>query len=108
MQMTLGEYDEGYGAQLLCPACGCNNIHHDKVEIFENMEGAPTRLHVTVQSELVEMDTSLKGNPSRDRNGLIIYFWCEDCPKKSILSLAQHKGLTFIDVDILKHQSTPR
>ena len=34
MQPLFGQYDEGYGAELLCPDCGGNYLHHERVEVF--------------------------------------------------------------------------
>jgi hypothetical protein len=33
------EHQQGFGAGLECPACGSNDLHHDRVEIFECGEG---------------------------------------------------------------------
>jgi hypothetical protein len=44
------------------------------------------------------MDTNLTGNPSVRRHGFKVYFWCEACPAKSVLSVSQHKGVTEVDI----------
>lgn len=94
---TFSEYQEGYGAELVCPSCGFNFLHHDKVEVFERNEDAPNGVHVTIEESKATVDTSLQGNPSSRRHGLKIYFWCEGCEAKPVLSISQHKGNTYVD-----------
>lgn len=91
MQLKFGDYNEGSGAELLCPKCGFNYLHHDSVEVFDCGEDATNGVHVTVSDGIAKMDTSLTGNPSRRRHGLNIYLWCEGCSAKSVLSVSQHK-----------------
>lgn len=90
-------YEEGYGAELKCPSCGFNYLHHNKVEIFECGEDAKQGVHVTVADGAATMDTDLSANPSMRRHGLKIEFWCEGCKAKPVLFVAQHKGNTVID-----------
>ena len=33
MTTKFGEYEDGFGAELLCPSCGFNYLHHDRVEV---------------------------------------------------------------------------
>jgi len=97
MQPKFDAYEQGFGAELLCPNCGFNYLHHDQVEIFERNEDALSGLHVVVDDGRLSTDTSLSGNPSSRRHGLNIRFWCEGCKAISILSIAQHKGNTLVD-----------
>ena len=96
-----------------CPHCGGNNLHHADVSVF-NPDGygdewnektqstdrkAYTRVtHVmsdnTITSARVHAEAT--NNPSRDRNGLLVEFWCEGCEEKPMLAIVQHKGVTFI------------
>lgn len=99
MQLSFGDYNESYGAELLCPNCGFNYLHHDKVEVFECGEDANHGVHVTIADGKSVMDTSLIGNPSRRRHGLNIHLWCEGCSAKSVLSISQHKGVTLVDLN---------
>jgi len=94
-----GEYHESYGAELACPSCGFNYLHHDKVEVFECEEDAAQGIHVTIADAKATFDTSLEGNPSARRHGLKIYFWCEGCKAKPVLSIIQHKGNTYVDFE---------
>lgn len=99
MQPKYGEYEEGWGSELLCPACDEQWTHHDRVEIFERKEDAETGVHVcvTADSDKAVVDENLDGNPSSRRNGLCVRFWCETCGAISLLSIAQHKGTTYVD-----------
>lgn len=88
----------GWGWELLCPCCGQENLHHEKIEVFERCEDAESGLRVTVTGN-IEIDRNLTGNPSCRRHGLKIFFWCENCKAKSVLSVSQHKGKTCVDFD---------
>lgn len=94
-----GDFYEGDGAELLCPSCGFNYLHHDKVEVFECEEDATHGVHVTVAQAKATFDISLEGNPSARRHGLKVYFWCEGCKAKPVLSISQHKGNTYVDFE---------
>lgn len=98
MQVKLDNYEDGWGAELLCPNCGFNYLHHDRVEIFERSEDATLGLLVTVAEGKVTMETSLSGNPSSRRNGLTVHFWCEGCKATPVLTIAQHKGNTIVNI----------
>lgn len=96
-----------------CPDCGGNNLHQSHVSIFntdgmfpewddsrgEYVNKVKTRVtHVmadnTISSARVPPEHT--NNPSRDRNGMLIEFWCEGCDNKPTLAIFQHKGTTFI------------
>jgi len=97
MQPTFEQYIEDFGALLECPSCGGNHLHHEKVEIFERAEDRDNGIHISVADGAATVDASLKGNPSSRRHGLSIHFTCEHCPAISILTIAQHKGNTWVD-----------
>lgn len=101
MTPKFGEYQQGFGAELECPACGSNYLHHDRVEIFECGEDATSGVHVAVEGGKATVDTALEGNPSARRHGLKIFFWCEGCEAKPVLSVSQHKGNTYVDFEPL-------
>ena len=88
---------EGSGALLECPACHGNHLHHNKVEVFDRAEDQDGGLHVSVASGKVVEDSDLSGNPSKRRHGLSIHFTCEHCPATPVLSVAQHKGNTWVN-----------
>lgn len=89
---------------LNCPGCGSDNLHHERVDVFERCEDAERGLHVTVSGidnpicspALVSIGDSLDGNPSARRQGLTIRFWCEQCDLRPVLSISQHKGTTYM------------
>lgn len=91
------DYQDSYGADLLCPACGFTYLHHTSVEIFERSEDAENGVHITVEGGKATVDNSLKGNPSSRRHGLRIRFSCEGCEATPVLTIKQHKGKTAVD-----------
>jgi hypothetical protein len=97
MALTLGDYLEGSGALLECPACGGDYLNHVKIEIFEREEDANTGIHVSVTNDQITTDKDLVGNPSKRRHGLYICFKCEHCSATPVLTIAQHKGNTWVD-----------
>ena len=86
----------GSDAVLLCPGCGGDYLHHDRVEVFERKEDAETGLRVVVSAETVQADSDISANPSWRRHGFVIHFFCEHCQGWSSLSFAQHKGQTIV------------
>ena len=99
MEPTFQSYVEGAGAELKCPSCNSNALHHEKVEVFDREDDETEGLHVVVSDGKVTTDSNLAGNPSRRRNGLSISFWCEDCNVKPVMEIVQHKGSTFINFE---------
>lgn len=102
--MKLGELNVGE-ANLQCPACGGDYLHHHKVEVFDRKPDAEVGLHVVVEGEGATVDTDIQGNPSSRRHGLMIHFWCETCDNRSVLSVVQHKGTTFLSLDVKAKKS---
>jgi hypothetical protein len=92
-------YANGYEAELQCPKCDGSNLHHERVEVFECGEDAKTGVHVVVANGKATVDTSLDGNPSARRHGLRIHFSCETCDAQPVMSVAQHKGSTYFDIE---------
>jgi hypothetical protein len=92
-------YQKCFGTELLCPSCGFNYLHHNRVEVFECGEDAKQGVHVTVEDGKATMVTSLEGNPSARRHGLKIHSWCEGCKAKPVLALHQHKGNTYVEFE---------
>jgi len=97
MQPSFSVYHEGYGAELVCPSCGGNCLHHDRIDIFERGEDQDQGIHVLVAEGQGTFNTDLAGNPSARRDGLSIHFWCEDCSAKPVLTIAQHKCNAFVN-----------
>jgi hypothetical protein len=92
---------ENYDSQLKCAHCGSEYVHQEQVEVFVRLkEDDQVGLHVTVkggQDAVLEIDHSMKGNPSARRQGVAIRLWCEACDKRSTFEVVQHKGNTFIE-----------
>lgn len=97
MQPAFNPPGNGYDAELLCPNCKGSFLRHDRVEVFERDEDQEAGVHVVVENGKAIIDQSLTGNPSDRRHGLSIHFECEGCSTKSVLTISQHKGNTFVD-----------
>jgi len=91
------------GDVLLCPLCRSEWLHHGPVAVFEReggKEDAPRTLKTRIAGRLTNcsiIKSEISGNPSCRRNGITVTFWCEGCRGYSDLTLAQHKGQTFIE-----------
>jgi len=77
--------------------CGCENLHHERVTIFNRTEDED-RVRVAetdgVNCVMSIQDNDKSENPSSRRDGLIINTWCESgCQER--LAIYQHKGATF-------------
>lgn len=83
-------------SKLKCPSCGDTYLHQYEVEVFvREAENAEQGLHTTVNyDDGVCVDESTDNNPSGQRDGIMIRFWCELCEgdNKHTLCIAQHKG----------------
>jgi hypothetical protein len=86
---------------LVCPRCHDSHsyLHHGKVTVYDRREGAPrlTKIEVLNGAALIKrVDSDGSGNPSTRRDGLAIHFECEICGLSSELTIAQHKGQTWL------------
>ena len=97
--------DTGDSADLICPRCGGDYLHHQSVVMFDRAEDdeLATRSIVSGSKMILDIVNSKDaGNPSRRRGGLVIQFCCEHCEAKDgptqiiELTIAQHKGSTEI------------
>jgi hypothetical protein len=93
-RLTYGEH----GVGLVCPGCGCSNLHHDQVDVYaRDAEDSPTGYHATVTAGAgLRLLNNMTDNPSSRRDGLRVLFWCEQCPALSELTIVQHKGTTYL------------
>lgn len=86
---------------LCCPSCEQPNLHHGKIEIFNRHCEDDTRgEHISVDEGEMTLNKNMKGNPSSRRNGIRIWFDCEHCVNRCALTIAQHKGNTFLNMEI--------
>ena len=95
-----------------CPYCKGNNLHQSDVSVYN---GANSRIeykpnggneyfpqtqvtHVLASGTVTTttVDANATSNPSPERQGMTIDFWCETCENKPILAIFQHKGITFM------------
>ena len=56
----------------------------------------PAEYKRVIAEAKVKIDDQLTGNPSSRRHGFKVYFNCEGCSVRSILSFSQHKGTTYV------------
>jgi len=90
-----------------CPSCGGNYLRHQGVFYYNRLEDeengdfvALYRITENNQSVLncsYKSNTSMASCPSPRRDGMEIFFTCEDCSANSSLAIIQHKGQTFIE-----------
>lgn len=100
--------------ELLCPCCGENYLHQSTVEVYSrDTEDAPSRATIVVMEAgdpfcEPKVPTRTRGNPSSRRQGLRIGFWCETCDKQPSLTIAQHKGVTYVAWEVPHGDDPPR
>ena len=87
------KYEDG----LICPKCGCDNLHQNEVSVFwrkqeDSAECASIGSSVLQTNYFVDPGR----NPSPRRDGLLIKFYCEQCDADPELAIYQHKGTTYI------------
>ncbi|MBN2759810.1 MAG: hypothetical protein JXQ79_04865 [Rhodobacteraceae bacterium] len=83
---------------LHCPSCDGVYLHQGRVEVFNRAEDADEGTHV-VDTDTVQADRNLAGNPSNRRQGLKMNFFCETCHADVWLLIYQHKGNTFVRME---------
>lgn len=88
-----------YGTAVNCPHCGDIYMHHDVIDVFTRTdEDSASGSHVVVDGHTTTLTTDLSSNPSLRRDGIKIHMWCECCLGRSVMTIVQHKGITFVDV----------
>jgi hypothetical protein len=91
---------------LICPNCGENFLHHEKVEVFARRQeagdlGDGGGVHVTVENGQALISKNMTENPSPRRDGISIEFSCENCPHRSRMTIIQHKGSTYLEFELV-------
>ena len=98
MQPKCSPPQGGLPEVLLCPSCGFDHLHHGRVEVFEREgEDKEKGVHVLVDRGSAVIDQNMSGNPSSRRDGLRVEFGCEGCSAQLVLTIAQHKGQTYLE-----------
>lgn len=102
--MTSSEFipchDNGGDPLMLCPGCGFECTHLDRVEITTGAgqritlvaDGEDERTHVDVRYQL---DKSV-GFPEQRRHTITLVGTCEGCDTRYSFIFRQHKGGTFV------------
>lgn len=100
-EVSLGA-DQGIGSLLRCPRCGdvrTDCLHHEDVQVFDRGEDDTiTDVVAQVDGRLFvgKVPSEWVPNPSSRRTGLRVSFRCEECGDGLWLTIAQHKGSTFL------------
>jgi hypothetical protein len=89
------------GNKLKCPHCGDTFLHHVRVDVHAR----PREDGETVTTSILVRDGYAPNalpppseNPSTRRDGVTLCLVCEGCDGYSELQVAQHKGVTLIDL----------
>jgi hypothetical protein len=85
---------------LICPRCRGDNLHHGAVTVYDRAEDDSQTLVMDVRSRRTRSrieESKNTANPSSRRSGIAIEFWCENCDNTSELTIAQHKGTSFLE-----------
>lgn len=91
--------DPEYGC-LACPACKEPYTHHIGTVIFNRPgEDQPPKLITDCRDDYILR--WLPDNPSARRDGIRILFWCESCRAVFEMTIAQHKGNTYLECKAL-------
>ena len=88
-------------AQLKCPKCGYQYLHHGNVEVYtRDREDGPSQKVLVSNGRVIPAIENVGGqNPSGRRGGIRVYFTCENgC--KSALCIVQYKGETFLSWEL--------
>ena len=80
---------------LVCPADGCEGeyLHQERVDVFFREEDAESGMYSSTTRNVTivhdDMHTDMDKNPSHRRDGIAIYFTCEQC----------HLGMNVADIE---------
>jgi hypothetical protein len=89
--------DENIIDGLQCPCCRAPNLHSTYVVTYDRVEdGETTETHIE-DGKVTQGPSDARRNPSARRHGVAVGFWCEQCPNEPELTIAQHKGATFLE-----------
>jgi hypothetical protein len=86
-------------AMLKCPRCRGEYLHQGRVTVFDRSEDDEQTAVTTVQCGLSATHMLPSGetdNPSSRRQGMTLAFECEYCEGAIELTIAQHKGHTYL------------
>lgn len=90
---------------LVCQACGFDYLHQGTTQVYFPFDDAANEgIHATISAMGLNLNTSMKGNPSGRRSGIRILFDCEGCNAITELTIVQHNGRTFLEQNIAKNR----
>ncbi|MFL9517739.1 hypothetical protein ACKENX_16260 [Acinetobacter baumannii] len=100
MTKPLSAYLDHVQGVIKCPICSYDYTHQGKVEIFERGDDDEQGNHVQVLNDGINVDRDLTKNPSPRRQGVTIHMTCEVDRHPFKLNIYQHKGQTFVEVEV--------
>jgi hypothetical protein len=85
-----------HALSLICPDCNGEYLHQENIEIFERGDGAKCGTRTaTHNGSAVTVDGDITNNPSSERDGLLIHFFCEwCCQQPAVDDPAAYRGPT--------------
>jgi hypothetical protein len=98
---SVATFSDDFMDQVLsCPHCGEIYLHHGTVTVYDRSEDAEASVTTVPHKSFlhpVSRPDRLGENPSARRHGLAIAFECETCMVHAELTIAQHKGSTWVE-----------
>ena len=90
---------------LACPHCGADEsgtLHQIEATVYFRNEDDHNGVTVRATSALDGyIGTDQTGNPSARRDGISVLFSCEQCTATSKLNIVQHKGDTYLNMEVV-------
>ena len=88
---------------LLCPRCRYDYLHQGRVEVYQRTEEDGASGIAAIIAGAVS-DGVMDNNPSHRRDGVRIWFFCEECcqgddgewQEDLAMTIVQHKGRTYV------------
>jgi hypothetical protein len=97
--MAMSNQNIALNSELMCPACGGACLYQRTVIVYSRAEDAEHTTVTEINDSRVSMrvvNSAEARNPSSRRHGMAIRFTCETCNVITELTLAQHKGSTYL------------
>lgn len=89
------------GENLRCPSCFSEYIWHHQVKVFSrDCQDGDGICVETLNGASVFVTKNMSENPSIRRDGVLVRFSCEECGRVSKLTIAQHKGIAIIEMEV--------
>lgn len=96
-------------SELLCPQCGHDHMHHSSVLVWHREDDAETGTFVLSNEDetFTFSNWDMKDCPSKRRGAVGILLQCEECWGESLLRIIQHKGVSYLEWEVLRKYEPP-